>query len=93
MESRRKRELEELAKRKEQVANKPPAFSALIEEEDNIVDFGETKLHEAAAIEGSNLTKMLKENFNIAVRNREFKTARDIAVEKNLKENVKQIGE
>ena len=92
-ESRRKHELEELAKRKEEVANRAPPMTALAEEEDQIVEFGETKLHELAGIEGAKLTKMLKENFNVAARNSKSKTARDIAVEKNLNENVKQIGE
>ena len=91
-ENRRKHELEELAKRKEEVANRAPPMTSLAEEEDQIVEFGETKLHEMAGIEGSNLTKMLKENFNVAARNKQSKTARDIAVEKNLAENVKQIG-
>jgi hypothetical protein len=91
-ENRRKHELEELAKRKEEVANRAPPMTSLAEEEDQIVEFGETKLHEMAGTEGSNLTKMLKENFNVAARNKQSKTARDIAVEKNLTENVKQIG-
>ena len=92
-ESRRKHELEELAKRKEEVANRAPPMTALAEEEDQIVEFGETKLHELAGIEGSNLTKLLKENFSVAARNKQSKTPRDIAVEKNLHENVKQIGQ
>ena len=91
-ETRRKHELEELAKRKEEVANRAPPMSMLAEEEDQIVEFGDTKLHELAGVEGSNLTKLIKEHFNVASRNKQFKTARDIAVEKNLQENVKQIG-
>jgi len=92
LENRRKRELDELAKRKEEMAARAPPM-VVIEEEENIVDFGDTKLHEQAAVEGANLTKLLKENINIAVRNSQFKTARDIAVERKLTENVKQIGE
>lgn len=91
LEIRRKRELDELAKRKEEMANRVPPMAPL-EEEDNIIDFGHTQLHEQAGVEGANLTKMLKENFNLAVRNSEFKTARDIAVERKLTENVKQMG-
>ena len=37
-ETRRKHELEELAKRKEEVANRAPPMSMLAEEEDQIVD-------------------------------------------------------
>lgn len=65
---------------------------SLAEEEDQIVEFGETKLHQLAAIEGSNLTILLKENYSVAARNSQFKTARDIATEKNCNENVRQIG-
>ena len=65
---------------------------SLAEEEDQIVEFGETKLHQLAAIEGSNLTILLKENYSVAARNSQFKTARDIAPEKNCNENVRQIG-
>ncbi len=93
LENRRKKELDELAKRKEEMASRQPPMMSLLEEEDNIVDFGNTKLHEMAGVDGANLTKMLKENFNLAVRNSEFKTARDIAVERKLTENVRQIGD
>jgi hypothetical protein len=92
-EERKRRELEELARRKEEIANAAPPLPSLVEEEDQIVEFGQTKLHEQAAIEGSNLTILLKENYNLAVRNQETKTARDIAQELGLSENVKQIDE
>ena len=65
---------------------------SLAEEEDQIVEFGETKLHQLASVEGSNLTILMKENFSVASRNSQFKTPRDIAVEKNLTDNVRQIG-
>ena len=57
LENRRKRELDELAKRKEEMAARAPPM-VVIEEEENIVDFGDTKLHEQAAVEGANLTKL-----------------------------------
>lgn len=69
-----------------------PALPSLAEEEDQVVEFGQTKLHELAAIEGSNLTMLIKQNYSIiAARNSESKTARDIALELGLNENVKQI--
>jgi ankyrin repeat protein len=92
-EERRKKELEELAKRKEEVANTAPPLPSLAEEEDQIVEFGETKLHQLAAQEGSNLTALLKENHSVAARNAAFKTPRDIAMEANLLDNVRQIDE
>lgn len=92
-EERRKKELEELAKRKEEVANTAPPLPSLAEEDDQIVEFGETKLHQLAAAEGSNLTALLKENHSVAARNAAFKTPRDVAVEANLTENVRQIDE
>lgn len=64
----------------------------MAEEEDQLVEFGETKLHQLAAVAGSNLTILLKENYSPASRNSLFKTARDIASGLNLTENVKQIG-
>lgn len=94
LEERRKRELEELAKRKEEIANLAPALPSLAEEEDQIVEFGQTKLHELAAQEGANLSALIKQNYNsIAARNSESKTARDVANELNLADNVKQIDE
>ena len=66
---------------------------SLAEEEDQIVEFGQTKLHELAAQEGANLSALIKQNYNsIAARNSESKTARDVANELNLADNVKQIG-
>jgi hypothetical protein len=88
---RRKKEMEELAKRKEEVANTAPPLPSLAEVEDHVVEFGETKLHKQAAIEGSNLKALLKEN-SLAARNDQYKTPRDVAKENNLEENVKQIG-
>ena len=90
-EERRKREMEELAKRREELANAAPSMPSLAEEEDLVVEFGDNKLHELAAVAGSSLQPLFKENFNIAVRNSQFKTAREIAVESKLNENVKQI--
>ena len=93
-EERRKKELEELAKRKEEVANQAPPMPSLVEEEDQIVEFGETKLHQLAAQEGANLTILLKESHHsIAARNSQFKTVRDVASDANMAENVKQIDE
>ena len=70
-----------------------PALPSLVEDEESqLIEFGDTKLHQQAAIAGSNLAHLLKENINPAVRNSQFKTARDIAVELNLQDNVKQIG-
>lgn len=93
-EERRKKEAEELAKRKEELANAAPALPALTEEEDQIVEFGETKLHRLAATPDSNLTLEIKENPSIiAARNKEYKTARDVARELNIESNVKQIDE
>lgn len=63
------------------------------EEENSVVEFGETKLHQLAAVDGSKLASVLKENYNIfAARNAQFKTPREIAVELNLTDNVQQIG-
>lgn len=92
-EEKRKRDLEDLAKRKEEVANTAPPLPSLAEEEDHLVEFGETKLHELAAVAGSNLTKLLKENFSLAARNGEFKTPRDVANELGHADNVRQIDE
>jgi hypothetical protein len=90
--ARKAKEAEELARRKENIAKLAPALPSLSEEdENNIVEFGQTKLHEAAGLEGANLAAIIKENFNIASRNGELKTARDIAVETNQLDNVKQI--
>ena len=76
------------------MANAAPALPSLTEEEDQIVEFGETKLHNLATTAGANLTIEIKENHNIiAARNKEFKTARDIARELNHEDNVKQIDE
>lgn len=66
--------------------------SLVEDEESQLVEFGDTKLHQLAAVAGSNLTHLLKENTSPAVRNSQFKTPRDIAVELNLQDNVKQIG-
>lgn len=68
---------------------------SLAEEEDQIVEFGQTKLHELAAVDagGSNLSALIKQNINsIAARNADSKTARDVANELNLTDNVRQIG-
>ncbi len=93
-EERRKKEAEELAKRKEELANVAPALPSLTEEEDQVVEFGETKLHGLAAQVSANLTIALKENHSlIAARNKEYKTPRDVARDNNLDENVKQIDE
>lgn len=92
-EEKRKKDLEELAKRKEEVANTAPALPSLAEEEDQLVEFGETKLHQQAAVAGSNLSILLKENYSPAARNQKFKTARDVANELGLAENVQQIDE
>lgn len=90
---RRKKELEELAKRKADIANLAPALPSLAEDEESqLVEFGETKLHQLAAIAGSNLAQLLKENFSPAARNSQFKTPRDVALELNLQDNVNQIG-
>jgi len=90
---KRKRELEELAKRKEEVANTQPALPAVREEEEQlVVEFGETELHQLAGSPGANLTTPLKANtINLASRNAEFQTARDVAEKSGLADNVKQI--
>jgi len=92
-EDKRIREMEELAKRKQEISNLAPALPSLSEEEENsVVEFGETKLHQLAAVDGSKLASVLKENYNIfAARNAQFKTPREIAVELNLTDNVQQI--
>jgi hypothetical protein len=93
-EERRKKEAEELAKRKEELANAAPALPSLTEEEDQIVEFGETKFHGLAATAGANLTIELKTNHQIlAARNKDHRTPRDVAKEKQLEDNVKQIDE
>lgn len=82
-----------LSNRKEEIANLAPALPSLAEEEDQIVEFGQTKLHDLAALEGSNLSALIKQNYStIAARNAESKTPRDIANELNLVDNVRQIG-
>lgn len=90
-EEKRKKDLEELAKRKEELANTAPALPSLAEEEDQLVEFGDTKLHQQAAVAGSNLNVLLKENYSPAARNQQLKTARDVAKELGLTENVQQI--
>lgn len=77
------------------MANIPPPLPAVKEEEEIVaIDFGETKLHQAAAIQGSYITQLLREeNINLAIRNAQFQTARDVAEQNGLTENVKQIGE
>ena len=63
------------------------------EEELLAVEFGETELHKLAAVKDSNLAAVLKDNtFNLAVRNAEFLSARDVAEKNGLVENVKLIG-
>ncbi len=71
-----------------------PALPSLSEEEENsLVEFGDTKLHQLAAIPGSKLAPALKENCNmIAARNNQGKTPRDVATDLGLTENVTQIG-
>lgn len=79
--------------RKEEIANLAPALPSLAEEEDQIVEFGQTKLHELAAVEASNLSAAIKQSLSlIAARNADSKTARDIANERNLIDNVRIIG-
>ena len=81
--------------RKEELANAAPPLPSLVEDDDDadyMVEFGQTKLHDLAAIEGADLLGALKGGASIAARNYQFKTARDIALEKNLTDNVKQIG-
>lgn len=94
-EERRIREMEELAKRKQEISNLAPALPSLSEEEENsVVEFGETKLHQLASTADSKLASVLKENYNsFAARNSQLKTPRDLAVELNLTENVQQIDE
>jgi len=94
-EERRIREMEELAKRKQEISNLAPALPSLSEEEENsVVEFGETKLHQLAAVAGAKLQSVLKENYNsFAARNSQGKTPRDIAVELSLADNVQQIDE
>ena len=63
------------------------------EEENSLVEFGDTKLHQLAAIAGSKLAPVLRENYNMtAARNSQMKTPRDIALELGLSDNVQQIG-
>lgn len=82
-----------MTNRKEELANQAPALPSLAEEEDQLVEFGQTKLHDLAAVEGSNLAGFIKQNYNsIAARNADSKTARDIANELNLVDNVRIIG-
>jgi ankyrin repeat protein len=67
---------------------------SLTEEEDQIVEFGETKFHGLAATQGANLTIELKTNHQIlAARNKDNRTPRDVAKELKLDDNVKQIDE
>ena len=70
-----------------------PALPSLVEEEENqLVEFGNTKLHQLASVAGANLMQLLKDNYSLAARNAQGKTARDVAVELNLDENIRQIG-
>ncbi len=93
-EERAKKEAEELAKRKQELANMPPPLPAVKEEDEYlIVEFGETKLHTAAAVRGSNLVELIKAaNINLASRNPQYLNARDIAEKAEIAENVKQLG-
>ncbi len=76
------------------MAHAAPALPSLTEEEDQIVEFGETKFHGLAATAGANLTIELKTNHQIlAARNKEHRTPRDVATAKQLEDNVKQIDE
>lgn len=82
-----------LVYRKEEIANLAPALPSLAEEEDQIVEFGQTKLHELAAQDDANLMALIKQNINsLAARNSQNKTPRDVANDLNLVDNVKQIG-
>lgn len=92
-EERAKKEAEELAKRKQELANMPPPLPAVKEEDEYlIVEFGETKLHAAAAVRGSNLVELIKTaNINLASRNSQYLNARDIAEKAEIAENVKQL--
>ena len=76
------------------MANTAPPLPSLVEdeEEDNTVEFGQTKLHELAATEGADLSAALRESSCVAARNAQFKTPREVALEKNLTDNVRQIG-
>ncbi len=63
------------------------------EEEYLIIEFGETKLHQAASVRGSNLAELIKnENINLSSRNAQYLNARDIAEKADIPENVKQLG-
>ena len=93
-EERAKKEAEELAKRKQDLANIPPPMPAVKEEDEYlVVEFGETKLHQAASVRGENLIELIKaENINLAARNSQYHNARDIAEKAEIPENVKQLG-
>jgi len=95
LEEKRKRDAEELAKRHKDMVNVPPALPSVKEEEDVfIVEFGETELHRQAAVQGANLSKLLRESYHsIASRNSEGKTPRDVAIEAKIQENADQIDE
>ncbi|CAF1360782.1 unnamed protein product [Rotaria sordida] len=89
-----RRDAEELAKRHKELAAVSPPLPP-VHKEDNgvfIVEFGETELHRQAAIQGANLSKLLRKNYHsIASRNAEGKTPRDVAIDADLQENVDQI--
>jgi hypothetical protein len=80
--------------RKEEIANMTPALPSLVEEEETqLAEFGQSKLHELAALEGSDLLALMSENpTSLALRNADYKTPRQVALDNNAEANVKQIG-
>ncbi|CAF1630577.1 unnamed protein product [Adineta ricciae] len=92
-EERRQREAEELARRHRELAAQARALPAVREEDDLLAaEFGETELHRQAAVKEVDLTKLLRDNpLLLAARNAEGKTARDVAVEAGIQENVEQL--
>lgn len=53
---------------------------------------GQTKLHKLAAQSAADLTTLMNIGFSPAERDMDNKTARDIAVDSNIRENVEAIG-
>ena len=53
---------------------------------------GQTELHKLAAQSAADLTTLLNMGYSPAERDANNKTARDIAVESNIQENVDAIG-
>ncbi|KAK3109002.1 hypothetical protein FSP39_020707 [Pinctada imbricata] len=96
-EERKRKEQEELqrkAREADLLAQRPNLDTVTEEGEDDVMakdKDGQTELHRLAGQEGSDLTALLKLGYSLADRDVNFKTARDIAVEKGLQDNVDAI--